>query len=156
MYPKFLYKNHRSLTLYFCSLVSIAMPIFCNYMIFSDFQSFKTEFSSDFSAYCWTAFMIILAHSIFLVMIWLSGKYLLEIKQIDNDWIQIKTWSIIGFHKTTTEPIDILKKQKYNSGYSKFQGAPAVNAPYLTLRTTKGKKLIVDLKAEFFDTFKPL
>jgi hypothetical protein len=83
------------------------------------------------------------------IMLWLSFRYVLKIQQIDKETIEITTWSIVGYKKVYIERLDILQNIKFHLGQSSFANAPSVNAPYYTLKTSKGKTLILDLKAEF-------
>src|SRR5690606_35471131 len=98
---KVIYKNKRSKTLYFASLISLWILVFTYWMIFKDFEEFKQEFSSTLSAYLWTAFFLIISKILIIIMIWLSGKYVLKIELLNETHeIRIKTWSILGLHKS--------------------------------------------------------
>lgn len=83
-------------------------------------------------------------------MLWLSGRYILQIEKADEQHIFIKTWSIIGIHKTRKYPLAILKTETYYKGVSNHLNAPVVVAPYSVLKTTTGKKLILDEQGKFF------
>ncbi len=83
-------------------------------------------------------------------MLWLSGRYILQIEQIDEETIAIKTWSAIGWHKTRNHSKKILQTQQFYPGRSIHWGAPSVNAPYSIIKTERGKKLLLDEQGEFF------
>jgi hypothetical protein len=55
---KLLYINKRSFTMYFVSLITVAMSIFVFYMIFSDLDGFFLEYSSRATGIAWMIFMM--------------------------------------------------------------------------------------------------
>lgn len=144
-----IYTNERQLTLCTVSLLTISLSIFTAYMIFSDLDSFLMEFSSKISGIIWMILMMILGNIMLICMIWLSGRYVLKIENAEEGFINIQTWSILGFYKKRKYPKDILNQQKYHEGYTKFNGVPAANAPWIQIKTQEGKTLIIDAQGEF-------
>lgn len=145
----FSYKNSRSLTLYFVTIVTLALSIFVVYMIFNDLDAFFEEYSSRVSGIFWFTFMLVAGNIMFACMLWLSGRYILKIELADENHILITTWSMLGFHKTEKHPAEILKTETFCKGVSNHFNAPVVVAPYSILKTTTGKKLILDEQGFF-------
>lgn len=146
---KLIYKNSRSLTLYFVSVVTFALSIFVCYMIFSDLDTFFEEYSSRVSGIFWLLFMLVAGNIMFVCMLWLSGRYILKIEQTDEIFILITIWSMLGVYRTEKHPVEILKTEKFYKGVSNHFNAPVVVAPYSVLKTTTGKKLILDQQGFF-------
>lgn len=149
-----IYESKRQSVLYFVSVLTLATSVFVLYMIFSDWEEFASEYSSKFSAIGWTIFMIITGNIMFVCVLWLSGKYILQIKQADENHLFIKTWSILGFHKTQKFPAEILKTAVSHIGMTKTHRSPVVIAPYSVLKTLSGKKLILDEQGSWTSTKK--
>jgi len=139
-----IYESKRQPALYFISIITVALSIFVFYMIFSDWEEFALEYSSEFSAVAWTVYMLVAGNAMLVCMLWMNGRYILQIKKADENYIFIKTWSILGFHKTRKYPADILKTTVFHKGISKYPDTPVVVAPYSVIKTPKGKKLILD------------
>lgn len=139
-----LYQNKSAITLYLVSLLTLVLSVFVFYMIFSDLDNFFTEYSSKLSGIGWLIFFLVMGNSLLACMIWMSGRYILQIKRIDDNNILIKTWSIIGFNKNRSYPVTIFNAAIYKKGVSKYLGAPIVIAPYSILKTPTKKRLILD------------
>lgn len=75
-------------------------------------------------------------------MLWISGKYVLQITKANENYIFVKTWSIFGFHKIRKFPADMLKTAVYQTGVYKYPNTPVVSAPYSILKTPSGKQLM--------------
>lgn len=146
-----IYKNNRIRLMYAVSVLTLSMSIFTNYMIFSDFDAFLSEFNSKSEGIFWMIFMVLCGHILLICMLWLSNKYVLEIAKISEHEIRIKTWSIFGFHKIYIDKVEILKSSTYTAGYTRITGGPMVNAPYLKLKLSNDKKLIIDLQGRFYE-----
>jgi len=82
-------------------------------------------------------------------MLWLSDRYILKIERLTENEISIKTWSVFGFHQTKTYPKNILESTKFHKGQANFYSTPTVNAPWIQLKTPRGKLLIMDIQGEF-------
>ena len=119
-------------------------------MIFSDLDDFFIEYSSKASGIGWMIFFLVAGNCMMACMLWMSGRYILRIERIDEKNILIKTWSIIGFHKTRKYPATVLNTSVFNKGVSNYLGAPVVVAPYSVLKTSTGKKLILDEQGIFY------
>ncbi len=139
-----LYHNKRQATLYFVSLLTLALSVFTCYMIFSDWDAFAAEYRSDLSAIGWAIFMLVTGNVMLGCMVWLSGRYILRIEQTGEKHVSIQTWSIIGMYKTRVYPLEMLRTAVFYKGVSNYPNAPGVVAPYSVLKTPNGKKLILD------------
>src|SRR5690606_39826967 len=86
-------KNHliceskRQPALYFISIITVALSIFVFYMIFSDWEEFALEYSSEFSAVAWTVYMLVAGNAMLVCMLWMNGRYILQIKKADENYI---------------------------------------------------------------------
>lgn len=149
-----LYRSNRQPALYFISVLTLALSIFVFYMIFSDWSGFALEFSSRFSAIAWAIFMLVAGNIMFCAVLWLNGKYILRIEQADENYIFIKTWSLFGVHKTRKYPADILSTAIFYTGITKGYRTPLVIAPYSILKTSSGKKLVLDKRGSWVSTKK--
>lgn len=149
-----IYENKRQPILYFVSIIVIALAVFIFYMIFSDWKEFASEYSSRFSAIAWTAFMLVAGNAMLLCIIWLNGRYVLQIEKSTENHILIKTWSISGFHKTRKYPESMLENPIFNFGNASFSHVPTVKASWWKLKAPNGKSFVVDLQGEFFYSFK--
>lgn len=138
------YINRRTPTLYMVTLITVALSIFTFYMIFSDLDNFFVEYSSRQSGILWMVFFLIAGNIMLGCMLWLSGRYILRIEEAEEGFVYIKTWSIIGRHKTRKYPDNLLDTAMFRKGVSNHPGAPVVVAPYSVLKTPTGKKLILD------------
>lgn len=147
-----LYKSKRQPILFFVSILTLALSVFVFYMIFSDWSEFALEYSSKFSAIGWTIFMLIAGNIMLVCMLWLNGRYVLRIEKADEKYIFIKTWSILGIHKTRKYPSEILKNPVYYPGVIKTYRTPVVVAPYSVIKTLSGKKLILDEQGSWIST----
>ncbi len=152
-----LYQNKRGVTLHLVSLLTLALSIFVSYLIFSDLDRFFQEYSSKISAILWLMFMLVMGNVMLICMLWLSGKYVIEIIQSNDDEenIVVKTWSIFGFYRSKIYPKGILEHTKFHFGKANFSHVPTVNAPWWQLKTPNGKVLVVDMQGEFSPNFKP-
>ena len=156
--PPVIYTNNHSLKLYMVSLLILSLSVFVFYMIFSDLDDFYKEYSSKLSGTMWMIFMIVLGNAMFVCMLWLSGRYVLKIEHSEERFVSVKTWSILGLHKTEKYPKSILDNIKYYPGYTHIRGTPAANAPWFKLKTPKGKILVIDTQGHFskkVKNFKP-
>jgi len=127
-------------------------------MIFSDLKGFFSEYSSSLPAFFWMCYMLIAGNIMFFAMLWLSGRYILKIEDSKEGFISVKTWSILGFHKTEKHPKSILDNIKYCQGYTHIRGTTTANAPWFKLKTPKGKILVIDAQGHFskkVKNFKP-
>lgn len=147
---KILYKNNRLRTLYFATTITIAMPLFVYYMIIRNFQNLRAEFTSTFTFILFIAFVILSTHILLATILWIHQKYVLRIIKIDEQTIEVKTWSIIGLHGNKQYPKEILNKTKFMDGTGFYGRGPVVNAPWLKLKTPDNKTLVVDLQGEFY------
>ncbi len=145
-----LYENFRSTTLHLVSLVTIALAIFVLWMIFHDLEGYLAEFRSLETAAGWTLFFMAAGSAMLSCMIWLSGRYVLSIIQ-EGNCVRIKTWSILGLHKTKAYPVSILNACEFKTGKSNFLNSPVVIASWLKLKTPVGKTLVIDLDGKFSD-----
>ena len=148
--PNILYKNNRILTLYFATSITIALPLFVYYMIIHNYQSLREEFTSTFTFISFIVFVILSTHILLATILWINQKYVLRIIKIDEQTIEVKTWSIIGLHGKKQYPKEILDKSDFMSGRGFYGRGPVVNAPWLKLKTPNNKTLIVDLQGEFY------
>lgn len=144
MQAQVLYYNQRRFTLYAVSLLTFLVAAFTNYMIYSNWHGLLHEFGSQASAVVWITFMIVMGNAMLAAMVWLSGKYVLRVDQLDEQTIAVKVWTIYGLPYDRSYPASILAKSKSYQGRSSHIGAPTVSAPYTIIRTAKGKKLIID------------
>lgn len=142
------YKNYRTKVLYAISMLAFVLALFVDFIIFSDLSLFLTDYSSKIAAIFWLFILFIVGNILFICMLWLSGRYILQIDLLHPEIINIKTWSIIGLHASKTYPMKILEQSKFHQGYLRFSEAPTVNAPWFRLQTPKGKLLIMDLRGD--------
>lgn len=149
-----IYKSNRLVVLYFVSVLTMVLSIFVIFMIFSNWSRFAMEFDSKFSAIAWAIFMLIAGNIMFCAVLWLNGKYILRIEQADEHFVFIKTWSIFGIHKTRKYPADILNSATFYNGITKSYRTPVVIAPYSILKTSSGKKLVLDEQGTWVSTKK--
>jgi len=127
------------------SLLTAGLSVFTFYMIFFDLDNFFIEYSSKLSGIFWMIYFVIFGNILLICMLWLSGRYILKIEEAEEGFVYIKTWSIIGLHKTQKYPREILDTATFHKGVSNHPGAPVVVAPYSILRTPNGKRLIWDV-----------
>lgn len=144
-----LYVNKRSKTLYAVSILTATLSVFVFYMIFSNLELFLQEFETNVHAIFWTTFMVIMGNIMFLCMLWMSGRYVVRVTQLPDEFVAIKTWSILGWNRTKIYPESVWKNSVYQEGKANYHGVPSVNAPWLRLKTPSGKTLVVDLDADF-------
>ncbi|HLU86286.1 MAG TPA: hypothetical protein VKZ44_00935, partial [Taishania sp.] len=142
--------------LYFVTLVSVVLSCFVAVLIFSDLEGFLLEFSSTFTGYCWMITFLIVSNLMLVAVLWLNGRYVLKIESFYDEYVTIKTWSIFGNHRTKIYKISILDGLKFMPGRSFLPARPVSNAPWLKLKTPKGKTLVVDLQGEFHDKISKL
>lgn len=153
-----IYTSNRTTMLYSVSILTLSLSVFVFYMIFSDLEGFFSEYSSSLSAFFWMCYMLITGNIMFFAMLWLSGRYVLKIEHSEERFVSVKTWSILGLHKTEKYPKSILDNIKYYPGYTHIRGTPAANAPWFKLKTPKGKILVIDTQGHFskkVKNFKP-
>lgn len=153
---KLIFSSKRQLALYFVTLISLAVPVFTGYMIFSDLDKFLLEFSSKLSGYCWMVTMILASNVMLGAVLWLNGRYVLKIESFFEEYVTIKTWSILGNHRTRIYAITILDGLKFMPGRSFLPARPVSNSPWFKLKTPKGQTLVVDLQGEFHDKISKL
>ncbi len=146
-----LYHNKRAITLHLVSVLTLALSVFVSYMIFSDLDGFFEEYSSKASGIAWLIFMLVMGNAMLVCMLWLSGKYVLEIIQSETNKseITVKTWSLFGLYRTKTYPKAMLENRKFHFGKANFSHVPTVNAPWYQLKTPSGKTMVMDLQGEF-------
>lgn len=149
---KLLYKSRRSLILHLLSVMTLSLFVYVIYLIFSDLSGFMEAFGSVSSAIFVMIIFIVLGSAMFIALCWLSGRYVLTIVRVENEkeFIQVKTWSVLGFYKTRKYHRNILKKYAYFRGESAYYEAPSVKAPWFRLKTPNGKWLVVDARGEFY------
>ncbi len=138
------YINRRTPTLYMVTLITVALSIFTFYMIFFDLDNFFIEYSSKLSGIFWMIYFVIFGNILLICMLWLSGRYILKIEEAEEGFVYIKTWSIIGLHRTKRYPKAITTSGTYYHGRANLPSTPVVNAPFSVLRTPSGKRLILD------------
>lgn len=148
--PNILYKNNRILTLYFVAVITIALALFVYYMIIQNYHSLREEFTSTFTFISFIAFVILSTHILLATVLWIHQRYVLSIIKIDEQTIEVKTWSIIGLHGNKKYPKEILDKSDFISGQGFYGRGPVVNAPWLKLKTPDNKTLVVDLQGIFY------
>lgn len=148
-FPVLIYQNKRKSTLNFVSMICLGLSFFVFYMIFHDLEGFFMEYSDIVYGYLALSFFLIAGNIMLLTMVWLSGRYVLMIKQINHNELLISTWSIIGFHKSFVQDVQLLKDVAFISGDAHFSGVPKVNAPWIKLITSKNKTLVVDIQGDF-------
>jgi hypothetical protein len=145
-----IYESKRQPALYFVTLVTLSLSVFVSWMIFSAGDDFNREFSSPSSALAWKVIFLLGGNIMLLCMVWLNGRYVLEITKAEDEIVSVKTWSILGLHRTRRYPRSILTEGcKFHSGQAWIDTGPRVNAPWLRLRTPEGRLLVVDAQGSF-------
>src|SRR5690606_3159371 len=139
-----IYESKRQPALYFISIITVALSIFVFYMIFSDWEEFALEYSSEFSAVAWTGYMLVAGNAMLVCMLWMNGRYILQIKKADENYIFIKTWSILGFHKTRKYPADIFLSTVFYNGISNYLYNSVIVTPFSVFIYTIDHKLFID------------
>lgn len=148
-FPVLVYQNHRKQTLNAVAILCLGLSFFVFYMIFHDWEGFFIEYSEKLYGYFALAFFLFAGNIMLLTMVWLSGRYVLLIKQINQNELLITTWSIIGFQKSIVEDVQLIKSASFIRGDAYFSGVPKVNAPWLKLKTKENKILVVDMQGDF-------
>ncbi len=145
-----LYRNNRQFLLHAVSLLTIALSVFVFWMIFSDLSGFWGEYTSRASGIAWMMFFLVAGNSMMVCMLWLSGRYVLQINETVTGELEVETWDFLGLYRIKIYPRSILSDPKFHYGRAAFSHVPAVNAPWWGLKTPRGKTLVVDLQGTFF------
>lgn len=82
------------------------------------------------------------------VMLWLSGRYVLKIEKLRTDVVRITTWNWIFCSKTFEDNSSILSNIKYEDGELIIPGAPVVRAPWMRIKSSSAKTLVLDMQSE--------
>ena len=145
-----IYQSKRQPALYFVTVVTLSLSVFVSWMIFSAGDDFNREFSSPASAHAWKIIFLVGGNIMLLCMLWLNGRYVLEIREAEDETVVVKTWSIFGLHRTRRYPKSILTgDRKFHSGQAWVDTGPRVNAPWIRLKTPGGRLLVVDAQGSF-------
>jgi hypothetical protein len=128
----------------------MALSAFVFWMIFSDIDGFFKEYSSRASGIAWMIFFLVAGNCMLVCMLWLSGRYVLQISETANGELEVETWSFWGLYCKRKYPGSILINPKFHYGRTAFSHVPTVNAPWWGLKTPRGKSLVVDLQGTFF------
>lgn len=148
---KLLYKNNRVVRIYLAAIFTFATVTFAYFMVITQFDSLKKEFTSTTNLIAFLVFIFLCTHILLGTMLWMHQRYVLKIIEVDKHIIEIKTWSIIGLHGNKQYPKEILNETEFNPGKGFYGRGPVVNAPWLKVKTPKGRTLVVDLQGEFYD-----
>lgn len=150
------YNNYRTKVLYAISMLAFVLALFVDFMTFSDLSLFLTDYSSKIAALFLLFILFMMGNILFVCMLWLSGRYIVQIDLVHPEIIQINTWSIIGLHASKTYPMAILEQSEFHQGYLRFAEAHTVNVPWFRLQTPKGKLLIMDLRGDIRNELKAI
>lgn len=148
-FPVLLYQNSRKYTLNAVGMICLGLSVFVFYMIFHDLDVFFMEYSDPVYGYIALTFFLIAGNAMLVAMVWLSGRYVLLIELIDPNKLKVTTWSMTGFHKSFIQDIQLLTDVQFIKGDAHFSGVPKVSAPWLKLKTSENKILVVDLLGDF-------
>lgn len=148
-FPVLVYQNNRKYTLNAVGMICLGLSIFVFYMIFHDLNGFFMEYSNPVYGYIALTFFLIAGNAMLVAMVWLSGRYVLKIVQNTPNELIVTTWSITGFSKSFIQDKQLLAEVDFIKGDAHFSGVPRVNAPWLQLKTSKNKTLVVDIQGDF-------
>jgi len=141
-----LFNSQRNNKLWFVLLICISVSVFLSYfiLILTDKQLLQ-DFDSLYLAKIWQVFMLLVANSLTLFMLWFGGRYVLQISRLENGNLLITTWHPFYF--------------KYQKEYSKDAWAENIvlrqgkffrfTTPYFILNPQSNKNMIIDLNGVF-------
>jgi hypothetical protein len=140
-----LYRSKRTFLLWFIWGLAVGMLGLTGWLVslLTDEQLLK-DFGSVNAGRIFQAGLLLIGTVFIWPMVWLSNKYVVEIKKTD-DFISIRTWTIFGLKTHTLETDGVNKNVTYHEGRSDFS---MTNAPYLSFRITD-KKFIIDMQGAF-------
>jgi hypothetical protein len=140
-----LYHNKRTFLLWFIWGLAIGMLGLTGWLIsFLTNEQLIKDFGSVKAGRIFQAGLLLIGSVFIWPMVWLSNKYVVEIKK-GSDLIIIKTWRIFGPKIYTLETDGVNKDVTYHEGRSDFS---MTNAPYLSFRANN-KKFIIDMQGAF-------
>lgn len=137
-------------------LISILwiFSLLCCVLIFVLFYIGRKNFVPiDFSIVLWLTVMTLLAFALPACFLWLNGKYVTSITDLSDGNIELRLWNAWGKAKKMTYPKVVLdnKRLKFDSDIAGDPGLPST--PYYQLKTSDGKKYIIDMQGSFRDDF---
>lgn len=146
------FQSHRAPTLWFVTLISVAMSVFGAVLTLGmTLEKDLYDYSSITSMRMWQAFFLLVSNVLTLTVSWLSGKYVLKISINSAGELEIRTWSMFLITRTfrlRQEDIAPQAMQHYE-GRTVIPGKPIVHAPWDSIRTHEGRRFVVDLQGSF-------
>lgn len=146
-----LYQNSRYSTLNFLSVATISISVFVMFIIFWDLEGFLRVFPQTYMGWMLIGFVATIFLSMVFVLLWISGRYVLTIREIDDSTLVVSTWSVWGKRNTHLYPKSILEPSFYTINTMCLPDDKATQSFWIPLKTPKGKDLIVDLQGVFYE-----
>ena len=149
--PVLVFKSKRAPTLHFVLLVCLLSSIFTTYLTVTiSEEEILKHYSSTFTARVWQIIFFLLANILLAAILWLSNKYVLTLEVLPDKKVKIITWHFLKYkHTEIWNASDFAPTITYYDGITAIAESPRVNAPYLIIRSKRGKKRIFDLQGNF-------
>lgn len=128
----------------FVSLLALACPVFLSFLVLRmTEESMISDLGSVAAGRMLQAGLIILSSVYLVVMLWLSGKYVLKMIRLGDGSIQIITWRILFTDKKL-----IFNKTDFSPAIYSRGKVILVRAPYYVTKAGN-RKLIIDEQGDF-------
>jgi hypothetical protein len=149
--PVLVFKSKRAPTLHFVLLVCLLLSIFTTYLTITiSEEEILKHYSSTFTAIVWQVIFFLLANILLAAILWLSNRYILAFVVLPHKKVEITTWHFLKYkHTEIWNASDFAPTITYDEGITAIAESPRVNAPYLIIRSKRGKKRIFDLQGNF-------
>lgn len=143
-----LFQSRRTLILNLLSIIVSIPPIITIVLLKRGYSTLIGEFSSEFKFWLFASVLFLISCTMLFVMLWLSGRYVLKIEKLRTDVVGITTWNWIFWSKTFEDNSSILSNIRYEDGELIIPGAPVVKAPWMRIKSSSGKTLVLDMQSE--------
>jgi hypothetical protein len=152
MAGKIIYQNQRVIRLWFVSIVCLSTSIFVTYATLTmKPETDLHDYSNIWSMRLWQGFFLLLGNILTLTLCWLSGKYVLDMRITEEGMLSIRTWSLFCITRTyhLSQQSLIPGSHAQHSGITTIPGRPMVIAPWDSIRTVQGQRLVIDIQGVF-------
>lgn len=150
---KYIYLATKSqkIKLWFVAGVCIVCSLFTCFMVFGITPSdIRQDHISIYTARAWQAVLLLVGNVMLGGMLYLSGRYVLQIEEKEDGSLMLELWTIIGITKKVLLAAGSWEQRSsMHEGQSNFLGTPMVDAPWIGLKTKKGKRYVIDADGDF-------
>lgn len=143
-----LYRSGRSRTLWLLLAVSLAPLALVTWLLTLPSEArLLQELGSATAVLAWKAGLLLLSSTLFWPMLWLSGRYVTEVRRVGPGRLRVRVWTLLGCR--AQEWTGAGDGGEVHEGRLALPDAPLVDAPWRGFRTPGGRRLVVDAQGDF-------